>query len=240
MVITSVDSGDSSVVPIRGRAIEPLANVRRTIAGKQVRDGAGEPDREAYFDDLLAVVVREGASGERPRGVRARVPQGAAQPSARGEGSCPREADPGLSNGRIRARRRGRAAPLGPGRARSWRPAWPPRRRRWWNSSSGPWPRVPAQRWAAGRSPKRSKPVRSRPRSYRTSFSRTRRLPASSTSPGRVAADLLVRADEAAGKKLTALGGIAAVLRYDWTSLGRTTGSPGSPRAAPRTDASGP
>src|SRR5208282_3881347 len=50
----------------------------------------------------------------------------------------------------------------------------------------------------------------------------------------------VVRDEGEAGKKLTALGRIAALLRYDWTSPSRFTGSPGSPRVGPRSGASGP
>jgi protein pelota len=48
---------------------------------------------------------------------------------------------------------------------------------------------------------------------------------------------LVVREEGDAGKRLVALGRIAAILRYDWVSPTSLTGSPGSPRAAPRTGA---
>jgi len=47
----------------------------------------------------------------------------------------------------------------------------------------------------------------------------------------------VVRDEGESGKRLAALGRIAAILRYDWMSAARATGSPGSPRAAPRSGA---
>jgi protein pelota len=62
IVIASVDWGDSSIVRVRGRSIEPIADVRRTIAGKQYEGGQGEKDRKAYVQELLALLRREGPS----------------------------------------------------------------------------------------------------------------------------------------------------------------------------------
>jgi len=47
----------------------------------------------------------------------------------------------------------------------------------------------------------------------------------------------VVRDEGENGAKLDGLGAIAAILRYDWTSSGRPTRPPGSPRAALRTGA---
>jgi len=62
ILIAAVDWGDSSLVRVRGRSIEPVADVRRTIAGKQFEGGQGEKDRAAYVQELLSVLRREGAS----------------------------------------------------------------------------------------------------------------------------------------------------------------------------------
>jgi len=62
VVIAAVDWGDSSLVRVRGRSIEPIADVRRTIAGKQYEGGQGEKDRTAYVVELLGLLRREGAS----------------------------------------------------------------------------------------------------------------------------------------------------------------------------------
>ncbi len=61
ILIAAVDWGDSSLVRVRGRAILPVADVRRTIAGKQFEHGQGEKDRRAYRDELVALIRREGA-----------------------------------------------------------------------------------------------------------------------------------------------------------------------------------
>jgi protein pelota len=62
IVIAAVDWGDSSIVRVRGRSIEPIADVRRTIAGKQYEGGQGEKDRQAYVEELLGLLDREGAA----------------------------------------------------------------------------------------------------------------------------------------------------------------------------------
>jgi protein pelota len=62
VVVAAVDWGDSSLVRIRGRAIEPIADVRRTIAGKRYEGGQGEKDRAAYVEELLGLLRREGAN----------------------------------------------------------------------------------------------------------------------------------------------------------------------------------
>ena len=59
IVIAAVDWGDSSIVRVRGRAIEPIADLRRTIAGKRYAGGQGEKDRATYLAELEAVLVRE-------------------------------------------------------------------------------------------------------------------------------------------------------------------------------------
>ena len=62
VLIAAVDWGDSSVVRVRGRSIQPVADIRRTIAGKQFEGGQGEKDRAAYLEELLTVLRREGAA----------------------------------------------------------------------------------------------------------------------------------------------------------------------------------
>ncbi len=64
IVVAAVDWGDSSVVRLRGRAIEPLADVRRTISGKRFEGGQGEKDRTAYLEELRTVVTREAAGAQ--------------------------------------------------------------------------------------------------------------------------------------------------------------------------------
>ncbi len=47
----------------------------------------------------------------------------------------------------------------------------------------------------------------------------------------------VVREEGDAGKRLRAFGGIGALLRYDWVSPSRATGSPGSLPGSPRSGA---
>ncbi|HLN51186.1 MAG TPA: mRNA surveillance protein pelota [Thermoplasmata archaeon] len=240
IVIAAVDWGDSSVVRIRGRAIEPLADVRRTIAGKQYGTGPVERDREAYLDDLLAVVVREGEAAN------ALVVCG-----------------PGFLKEHL-SRRLAEKAPALSKRTRVYPTSESGRAGVDELLRSGRASEVLVASVAAEEAEVVEQLVRALATGTRAAVGRrevteaiegdavetvlvsdelladpeiARLLDRVRSGRGRI---FLVRADEAAGKKLTALGGIAAVLRYDWTSLGRTTGSPGSPRAAPRTGASGP
>jgi protein pelota len=62
ILIAAVDWGDSALVRVRGRSIEPVADVRRTIAGKQYEGGQGEKDRAAYVEELLGLLRREGGT----------------------------------------------------------------------------------------------------------------------------------------------------------------------------------
>jgi len=62
LLLGAVDWGDSSFVRLRGRAVEPVADVRRTIAGKRFEGGQGEKDRATYVTELAGIVVREGPS----------------------------------------------------------------------------------------------------------------------------------------------------------------------------------
>ncbi|HEV2448813.1 MAG TPA: hypothetical protein VGU43_00170, partial [Thermoplasmata archaeon] len=59
LVVAAVDWGDSSIVRIRGRAIEPVADLRRSLPGKRYADRRHEKDREAYVDELLGVLRPE-------------------------------------------------------------------------------------------------------------------------------------------------------------------------------------
>ncbi|MCI4368084.1 MAG: hypothetical protein L3K09_00765 [Thermoplasmata archaeon] len=62
VLIASVDWGESTFVRLHGRVIEPVADVNRTIAGKRYAGGQGEKDREAYMESLIDVVTREAPS----------------------------------------------------------------------------------------------------------------------------------------------------------------------------------
>lgn len=62
ILVAAVDWGDSSIVRLRGRAIEPVADVRRTLAGKRFEPGVAEKDRTAYLEEVRELLAREGAS----------------------------------------------------------------------------------------------------------------------------------------------------------------------------------
>lgn len=61
ILIAAVDWGDSSLVRVRGRAILPVVDLRRTIAGKQFGGGQGDKDRTQYVEELVRLLRREGA-----------------------------------------------------------------------------------------------------------------------------------------------------------------------------------
>jgi protein pelota len=240
IVVAAVDWGDSSVVRVRGRAIEPLADVRKTIAGKQFGVASVERDRAAYLDELFAVVAREAETA-----------------------SALVIAGPGFLKEQL-VRRVQEKAPALAKRTRVYPTSESGRAGVDELLRSGRASEVLAASVAAEEAEIVEALVRALATGTRAAVGRSEvaeaidvgavetllvsdvlladpevaaLLDRARSGRGRV---FLVRADEAAGKKLTALGGIAAVLRYDWTSAGRATGSPGSPRAAPRSGASGP
>ncbi|HEY6237636.1 MAG TPA: hypothetical protein VIZ68_00425 [Thermoplasmata archaeon] len=59
LVIATVDWGESTIVRLRGRSVEPVADVNRTIAGKRYHDGQGEKDRGAYVEELVGLLAKE-------------------------------------------------------------------------------------------------------------------------------------------------------------------------------------
>ncbi|HEV2166737.1 MAG TPA: hypothetical protein VGS23_07185 [Thermoplasmata archaeon] len=64
VLLASVDWGESSVVRMRGRAIEPVADLRRTLAGKQYGGGQGDKDRRGYVEEIVGVLRTEGARSD--------------------------------------------------------------------------------------------------------------------------------------------------------------------------------
>ena len=64
VVIAAVDWGESSIVRLRGRSVEPAAELNRTLAGKQYRTGQAQKDREQYVEELVALVEREAADAQ--------------------------------------------------------------------------------------------------------------------------------------------------------------------------------
>ncbi|MCW6167595.1 MAG: hypothetical protein LVQ64_04005 [Thermoplasmatales archaeon] len=58
ILIASVDWGESSLLRVRGRAVEPIVDLRRTLAGKQFGATQASKDRETYLTELVALVRR--------------------------------------------------------------------------------------------------------------------------------------------------------------------------------------
>ncbi|HEV2231355.1 MAG TPA: hypothetical protein VGS18_04155, partial [Thermoplasmata archaeon] len=64
IVIAAVDWGEASIVRLRGRSVEPVADVNRTLAGKRFKGGQGDKDRAQYAEELLTVLEREAADAQ--------------------------------------------------------------------------------------------------------------------------------------------------------------------------------
>ncbi len=61
ILVAAVDWGDSSLVRLRGRAVEPIADLRRTLAGKRFEPSVAEKDRTVYLEEVRAILAREAA-----------------------------------------------------------------------------------------------------------------------------------------------------------------------------------
>jgi protein pelota len=59
LVLAAVDWGESTIVRLVGRAIVPVADVNRTIAGKRYAGKEPEKDRAAYVAELLDLLLKE-------------------------------------------------------------------------------------------------------------------------------------------------------------------------------------
>ncbi len=59
ILVAAVDWGDSAIVRVRDRAIEPVAEVNRTVSGKRYREGTGAKDRAQYVEELVGILRRE-------------------------------------------------------------------------------------------------------------------------------------------------------------------------------------
>ena len=240
ILIAAVDWGDSSIVRLRGRAIEPIADLRRTIAGKRYAGGQGEKDRASYVEELMGLLRREGP------GATAIVLAG---PGFLKEELVRRlaEAEPALGHktrvypasesGRVgidELLRSGKASEALRGSVAAEESEIVERLVR---SLAG------GVRAAVG---DREVGEAVEAGATETLLVSDRRLtdPALVTVLDRArqgrARLFVVREEGEAGRRLAAFGGVAAILRYDWVSPSRATGSPGSPRGSPRADASDP
>ena len=237
VLVAAVDWGDSSLVRLRGRAVEPLADVRRSIAGKQYAGGQGEKDRTAYVAELVDLIAREGAAAHAVLIV-----------------------GPGFLKEQL-ARRLAEAAPEVARRVRVYPTAESGRVGVDELLKSGKASEALRGTVAAEEAEVVERLVRALAGGTRAAVGRAEvaeAIDAGATETILVGEELLpdpeigpildrsrgsktrifvVRAEGEAGKRLAALGGIGAILRYDWTSAGRPTRSPGAPRAAPRADA---
>ena len=237
ILIAAVDWGDSSIVRIHGRAVEPVADVRRTIAGKRYRGGQGEKDRASYVEELLALLRREGPSAT------ALVIAG---PGFLKEELVHRlaEEDPALAKrtrlyptaeaGRVgvdELLRSGRASEALRGSVAAEEAEIVERlvRSLAGGVRAAVGPREVAEAVEAG--------------AVETLLVSDLRLtdptllPVLDRARAGQARLFVVREEGEAGKRLAAFGGVGAILRYDWTSPTRATGPPGSPRAPPRSGA---
>ncbi len=237
ILLAAVDWGDSSIVRLRGRAVEPVADLRRTIAGKRYPGGQGEKDRSAYVTEILEVLRREGPAAT------ALVLAG---PGFLKEELLRRlvEADPVLAkrtrvyptaeSGRVgvdELLRSGKASEALRGSVAAEESEVVERlvRALAGGRRAAIGPREVAEAVEAGAvdtllvsdqllADPATVPVLDRARAGRVRF-------------------FVVREDGEAGKRLAGLGRIAAILRYDWVSPTSATGSPGAPRGAPPTGA---
>ena len=237
ILIAVVDWGDSSLARLRGRALEPVADLRRTLAGKQYAPGQGDRDREEYLKEVEGVIRRE-------------APEAGAIALA-GPGFLKEElahriadVDPALrhrirmystsASGRVgldELLRSGRAAEALQGAAVAEEALLVERLVTGLASGTRSAVGLDEVREAADG------------RAIETLLCSESRLhePAITTVLERAQANrarlFIVRDTDAPGRRLQALGGIGAILRFDWTSPRPATGSPGPLRGAPRTGA---
>jgi protein pelota len=237
VLIAAVDWGDSSFVRVRGRAILPVADVRRTIAGKQFERGQADKDRTAYRDELVALVRREGA------GANAVLLVG---PGFLKEELARRlaEVDPALhrkvrvystaESGRVgvdELLRSGKASEALRGSVAAEEAEVVERLIR---SLAG------GRRAAVGAAEVAEAVDAGAVETLLVSESLLVEPAIAPTLDSARASRVrifVVRDEGEAGRRLQALGRVAAILRYDWTSRGGATGSTGPPRGAPQSAA---
>ncbi len=59
VVLAAVDWGESTLVRLHGRAVEPVADLNRTLSGKRFGAGAAEKDRGTYVAELVTLLSKE-------------------------------------------------------------------------------------------------------------------------------------------------------------------------------------
>ena len=237
VLIAAVDWGDSSLVRVRGRAIEPVADLRRTIAGKRYEGGQSDRDRRAYVDELERLLAREGPSatavviagpGFLKEELARRISENV--PALRGKVTVVASAESGRV-GVDELLRSGRASEVLRGQVAAEEAEVVERLVRslagGLRAAVGPTEVAEAVEQGAVETLLVSESALADPAVLPT-------LDRARTARARI---LVVRDEGEAGHRLAALGRVAAILRYDWMSPGRTTGSTGASRAGPRTGA---
>ncbi len=238
ILLAAVDWGDSSLVRLRGRAIEPVADLKRTISGKRYEGGQGEKDRKAYVEEIVGLLRREG-----PAATAVVV----AGPGFLKEGVVRRlrEVEPALvakvkvfptaESGRVgvdELLKSGRASEALRGSVAAEEAQFVEQLVR--SLAAG-------TRAAVGRREVAEAVEAGAVETLlvlETLLTDPEVAPVLDRARAARARLFIVRDEGENGAKLTGLGGLAAILRYDWTSPSRgATGSPGSPRGVPRSGA---
>jgi protein pelota len=237
VLIAAVDWGDSSLVRVRGRAIEPVADVRRTIAGKRYEHGQGDRDRSAYVDELVGLVRREGAGATAvllagPGFLKEELQRRLAEedPALKGKVTVVATAESGRV-GVDELLRSGRASEVLKGSVAAEEAEVVERLVRslagGMRAAVGPAEVAEAVDAGAVETLLVSETALTDP-TVASTLDRAR------AGRGQI---LVVRDEGEAGHRLAALGRVAAILRYDWVPSGRLTGSTGASPAGPRSGA---
>ena len=237
ILIAAVDWGDSSLVRLRGRVLEPVVDLRRTLAGKQYAPGQGNRDREAYLRELEGLLRREGKDATTvalagPGFLKEELAHRIAEsdPTLRRKISIFSTGDAGRV-GVDELLRSGRAGEALQGAAAAEEAALV---EKLIQGLAG------GTRSAVGLVEVTEAVEAGAVEILLCSESRLRQPEVAKLldEARRARARLfIVRDPGGAGRRLEGLGGVGAILRYDWTSARSATGSPGPPRGAPRTGA---
>ena len=237
IVLAAVDWGDSSVVRVRGRAIEPVADLRRTISGKRYATGQGEKDRRTYVDEVTALVAREGATahavivagpGFLKEEIGHRLKESAPDVARR------TRLYPTAESGRVgvdELLRSGKASEVLRGSVAAEEAEVV---ERLVTALAG------GRRAAVGPAEVAEAVEGGAPETILVAEERLTDPAVAEVldrSRGAKARIFVVRSEGEAGARLAALGGIGAILRYDWTSARGPSRPTGPPRATPRSGA---
>jgi protein pelota len=239
VLIASVDWGDSSIMRLRGRAIEPVADLRRAIAGKRAPAGQAEKDRSAYVGEIVAVLLREIGPAKSliisgPGFLKEAVAKSLAEESPAVKKIL--KVVPTAEAGRVgvdELLRSGKAseALLGSVAAEESDLV-----EQLVDRLAG------GTRAAVGDAEVTEASGQSAIETLLVLETRLNEPPIVGlleATRGQRARVFIVRTEGEGGHRLAALGGVGALLRYDWTPAAgrRPTGAPGPPRAAPRSGA---